>query len=142
MCDAPPAATMTALARENMEVSISHVKAHRPGDPVWPLRVHQQVGHHDPVVDFGGGLARGLGNDRLITLAVDYLPVGVPLVLTGFRVPHDRETPFLELVHGGVDMPADIVDQILAHHAHQIVARVADVVFRTVLVPLACPCNS
>ena len=125
------------LGAEDVEVPVSNVEAHGPGDPVWPRRIHQQMGHHDPVVNFSGGLARGLGDDRLVTLAVDHdLPFAFALVPPGFRVPHDGEAPLLEFVHRGIDMPRDIVAQVLPHQTHQIIARVADVVFRLVLVPL------
>ena len=125
------------LGTEHVEVPVSNVKADGASDPVGPRLVHQQVGHHDPVVDFGGGLARGLGDDRLVALAVDHnLPFAFALVPPGFRVPHDGKAPLLELVHCGVDMPSDIVTQILAHQTHEIIACVADMVFGSVLVPL------
>ena len=125
------------LGPEHVEIPGTDVKADSPGDSVGPRLVHQQVSHHDPVVDFGGGLARGLGDDRFVALAVDHdLPFAFALVPPGFRVPHDREAPLLELVHRGVDMPGDVVAQILPHQTHEIVAGVADMVFGLILVPL------
>src|SRR5262249_32632937 len=92
---------------------------------------------HDPVVDFAGGLARGFGDDRLITLAVDHdLPFAFALIPPGFGVAHDRQTPFLEFVHRGIDVASDVVAQIFAHHAHQIVARVADMVLGLIFIPM------
>ncbi len=95
------------------------------------------MGHHDPVVDLGGGLARGLGDDRLVAFAVNHdLPFAFALIAPRFRVPHDRQAPLLELVHRGVDVPGDVVTQIFAHEPHEVVAGIADMVLGLVLVPL------
>ena len=114
----------------------AHVEANRAGNPLARL-VHQQVGHHDAVVDFGSGLARSLGDDGLVALAVDHdLPFAFALVPPGLGVPHDRQAPLLELVHRGVDVPGDVVAEVLTHQTHEVSACVADVVFGLVLVPL------
>src|SRR5262249_47085235 len=113
------------------------VEGDSPRDPGGGLLIHQQGGDHDPVVDFGSGLARGLGDDRLVALAVDHdLPFAFALISPGFRVPHDGETPLLELVDRGVDVSSDIVAQILPDQTHEVVARVADMVFGPIFVPL------
>src|SRR4029079_8556904 len=99
--------------------------------------VHQQVGHHDPVIDFGSGLACSLGDDGLVALAVDHdLPFAFALISPVLRVSHDRQAPLLELVHRGVDMPRNVVAQILTHQPHQVVPRVADMIFELIFVPL------
>ena len=95
------------------------------------------MGHHDAVVDFGGGLARGFGDDGLVALAVDHdLPLAFALIAAGLGVLHDRKTPLLEFVHGGVDVARDVVAQVFAHQPHQVVARVAHMIFGLVLAPL------
>ena len=95
------------------------------------------MGDHDSVIDFGGGLASSLGDDRLIAFAVNHdLPFAFAQVAPGFRVAHYGQTPLLELVHRRVDMPGDVVTQILAHQPHEVVARIADMIFGLVLVPL------
>jgi hypothetical protein len=95
------------------------------------------MGHHDPVVDFGGGLAGGFGDDGLVALAVNHdLPLAFALIPPGLRVSHDRKAPLLEFVHGGVDVAGDVVAQIFPHQPHEIVARVADMVLGLVLAPL------
>ena len=125
------------LGAEDVEVPVPDVETHCAGDPVGPRRIHQQVGDHDPIVDFGRGLARCLGDDRLVALAVDHdLPFAFALIPPGLRVSHDRETPFLELVHGGIDMASDVVAQILAHQTHEVIARVADMIFGLIFVPV------
>ena len=125
------------LRAEHVEVAGADVEPDGAGDAVGVALVHQQVGDHDPVVDLGRGLARRFGDDRLVALAVDHdLPLAFALVASGLRVAHDRQAPFLELVHGGVDVPGDVVAQVLAHQAHQVVAGVADVVLGLVLAPL------
>ena len=43
----------------------------------------------------------------------------------------DREAPLLEEVDGIVDVAAEVVDQVLAGDAHEVVADVLDVVRRT-----------
>src|ERR1700746_309522 len=106
MCEAPPAATMTALARntqkppgrptafpesarfenvrgppsrnddcfgaEYAEVPGPHVETDGAGDAIGSSVVHQQMRHHDAIVDFVGRLAGRLRDDRLIALAVDH----------------------------------------------------------------------
>ena len=74
---------------------------------------------------------------RLVALAVDHdLPFALALVSAGLGVPHDRQTPLLEFVHRGIDVPGDVVAEILPHQAHEVVARVAHVILGLVLVPL------
>ena len=125
------------LAAEHIEIPGPDVEPDGAGDPVGLGLVHQEMGHHDPVVDFGGGLAGGFGDDRLVALAVDHdLPLALTLITSGLGVLHDRQTPFLELVDGRVDMPGDVVAQVLAHEPHEVVAGVADMVLGLVLVPL------
>ena len=125
------------LRAEDVEFPAADVEPDRAGDAVGLGPVRQQVGHHDPVVDFGSGLARGLGDDRLVALAVDHdLPLALTLITPGFRVPHDGKAPLLELVHRGIDVARDVVAQVLPHQAHEIVPGIADVVLGLVLVPL------
>ena len=125
------------LGPEDVEIAAADAEAHRPGDPVGVLPVGEQVGHHDPVVGLVRRLLGGLGDDRLVALAVDHdLPLALALVAPGLRVPHHRQAPLVELVHGGVDVPRDVVAEILAHQPHEVVARVADVVLGLVLAPV------
>ena len=112
----PPGADDDGLGVEDVEIPGTDVETDGAGDPVGFGLVHQQMGHHDPVVNFGGGLARGLGHHRLVAFAVDHdLPLALALVAPGFRVPHDGQAPLLELVHRGVHVPRDIVAQVFAH---------------------------
>ena len=125
------------LRAEDVEVAGAHVEADGARDPVGLPFIHQQVGDDDPVVDPGGGLAGGLGDDRLVALAMDHdLPLAFALVSPGLGVAHDREAPFLELVNGGVDVPRDVVAEVLPHEPHEVVPRIADVVLGLVLSPL------
>ena len=125
------------LGAEHVEITRADIETNGAGNPVGLGLVHQQVRHHDAVVNFGGGLARGLGDDRLVAFAVNHdLPLAFAQIAPGFRVFHDRQAPLLELVHRGVDMPGDVVAQVLAHEAHEVVASVADMVFGLVLIPL------
>ena len=124
------------LRAEHIKVPGTDIETDGPGDPVGLCAVHQQVGHHDPVVDFGRRLAGSLGDDRLVALAVNHdLPLAFALILPGFGVAHHRQAPLLELVHAGIDMPGDVVAQILANQAHEVVAGVADMILGLVLVP-------
>src|SRR4029077_8621684 len=91
----------------------------------------------DPDIDFAGGLARGFGDDRLVALAVGLdLPPGFALIPPGLGVAHNGQAPFLEFVDRGVDVPGDVVAQIFTHQSHQVVARIADMVFGLIFVPM------
>ena len=128
---------------EDVETPVADVEADGTGDAVGTRLVHQQMGHHDPVVHLAGGLPGGLGDDRLVALAVDHdLPFAFSQIPAGLRVLHDRQAPLLELVDRGVDMPGDVVDQVLPHQPHQVAACVAHEVLRLVLAPAACPCSN
>ena len=95
------------------------------------------MGDHDAVIDLVGRLFRGLGDDRLVAFAVDHdLPFAFPLVSPVLRVTHQRKTPFLKLVNGRVNVARHVISEIFAHHPHQIVACVADVILRLVFIPL------
>ncbi len=122
---------------EDIEVARADVEAHSAGYPVLLALVHQQVRDHDAVVDLGSGLSRSLRNDRLVAFTMNHdLPLAFALIPARFRVLHHRQTPFVEHVHGRIDMPGDVVAQVLTHEAHQVVARIADMVLGLVLVPL------
>ncbi len=122
---------------EHVEVAGAHVEADGARHAVFVALVREKVRNHDAVVDLGGGLARGLGYDRLVALAVDHdLPFAFTLITPRFRVAHDRQAPFLELVHRRVHVPRDVVAQVLTHEAHQVIAGVTYVVLWLVLVPL------
>src|SRR5438874_2085343 len=104
------------LGAENIEVAGANVETDCAGDPIGPLFIHQQVSDHDPVVDFAGGFARGFGDDWLVAFAVDHdLPFAFALISSGLGVAHDRQTPFLKLMHRGVDVARNVVAQILAN---------------------------
>ena len=136
MLEAPPRAADHRLRLEDVVVARAHVEADGPCDAVFPGIVHQQVRHADPVVDLVSGLLGSLGHDRLIGLAVDHdLPAAFAKVVTRLRVLHDRQAPFLELVHRRIHVTRHVEEQILAHHPHQVDAGVADVIFRVVLAP-------
>ena len=82
------------------------------------------------------GYARGFGDDRFVALAVDHdLPAALALIAAGLRIAHDRQAPLLELMDGGVDMPRHVEGEVLAHHAHQVIAGVTHVVLGLVFVP-------
>ena len=137
MCDAPPARDDDGLRAEHVVVTRADIEPDGAGDALGVALVHQQVRDHDPVVDLGRRLARRLGDDRLVALAVDHdLPLAFALIASGLGVAHHRQAPFLELVHGAVHVPGDVVAQVLAHQAHEVVAGVADVVLGLVLAPL------
>jgi hypothetical protein len=56
-------------------------------------------------------------------------------VAPGLRVLHDRQAPLLELVHRGIHVARHVEQQVLAHEAHEVDARVAHVVLGIVLAP-------
>ena len=122
---------------EDVVISCTDVEADSPGHPISLRLVHQQVSHHDPVVDLGGSFTGSFSDDGLIAFAVDHdLPFAFAQIPPGFRVLHHRKAPLFELVHRGVHVPRDVVAQIFAHQPHQVVARVADMVLGLVFVPL------
>ncbi len=125
------------LGAENVKFTGTNVESNGSGDPVGLLLVHQQMGNHDAVVDFGGCLAGGLGDDRLVAFAVNHdLPFAFSLITTRLRIFHDWQAPLFEQVNRGIDMPGYVVAQILTHQTHEVVARVADMVLGLVLIPL------
>ena len=125
------------LRPEHIEMAGPHAESDGTGNPIGTRPVHEEMRHHDAVVYLRGGLRGGFGHDRLIALPVNHdLPLAFPQVAASLLVSHDRQTPLLELVNRGVDMPRDIVDEILPHQAHEITAGVAHVIFRLVLAPL------
>ena len=64
------------------------------------------------------------------------LPFALAQIAAGFGVLHDRKAPFLEFMDGRIDVAGNVVAEILAHQSHQVIAGVAHMVFRLVLVPL------
>ena len=95
------------------------------------------MGHHNAVVYLGSSFPGRLGHDRLITFTMYHdLPFPFTQISSGFRVLHNRETPLLKLVHTRVNVASDVITQIFTDKTHEVVAGVADMVFRLVLVPL------
>ena len=50
------------LRAKDVEIAVADIEADTARNAVRARLVHQQVRHHDPVVDLGGGLSRGLGD--------------------------------------------------------------------------------
>ncbi len=122
------------LRLEDVVVAGTDVEADGTGHAVFLRLVHQQVRHTDAVEHLVGGFLRGFGDDGFVGLPMNHdLPAAFALVGTGLGVAHERQTPFLELVHGRVDVARHVEQQVLAHHAHEVDARIADMVFRIVL---------
>ncbi len=125
------------LRAEDVEIPSADIETDGACDPIGVRLIPKQVCHHDPVVDFGGCLARGLGDNRLVAFAVNHdLPLAFAQIPPGFRVFHDGQAPLLELVHRRVDVAGNVVPQILPHQPHEIVPGVADMVLGLILVPL------
>ena len=124
------------LRLEDVVVAGADVEPDGAGDPVRLAVVHQEVRHADAVEDLVGRFLGGLRHDGLVGLAVDHdLPAPFAQVAARLRVAHDRQAPFLELVHGRVDVAGHVEQQILAHQPHQVDAGVADMVLGLVLAP-------
>ena len=122
------------LGFEYVVVAGTHVEADGAGDTVLLGVVHQQVRDADAVEDLVRRLFRRFGDDRLVGFAVDHdLPAALTLVSAGLGITHDRQTPFLELVHRRIDVTRHVEQEVFAHHAHQVDSRIANVVFRVVL---------
>src|SRR6185503_4381318 len=110
-----------SLRFEDVIVAGAHVEADSAGDAVRLAFVHQQMRDADAVENLVGRFLRGLGDDRLVRLAVDHdLPAAFTKVVPGFRVLHDGQAPLLELVHGRVDVTRHVEQQVFAHQTHQV----------------------
>ena len=122
---------------EDEEITCTNIEADGARDTVFLLLVHQQVRHHDPVVNLGRRLACRLRDDGLIALAVDHdLPLSFALVTTSFRIAHHWQTPLVKLMYGGIDVPSDVVAEVFTYETHKVVPGVAHVILGLILVPL------
>ena len=95
---------------EDVKIARADVKACGAGNAFPIALVHQQVGHHDTIVDFGSSFAGGFRYNRLVALAVDHnLPLAFAQIAARLRVSHHWQAPFLELVHGRIDMSSNVI---------------------------------
>src|ERR1041385_4109986 len=100
---------------KHIEIASAHIEADGAGYAVGAARIHQQMRDHDAVVDLGCGLAGSFRDDGLVALAVDHdLPLAFALIPPGGGIAHDRQTPFFELVYGGIDVAGNVVAEIFA----------------------------
>ena len=105
-----------SLRAEHVEITGADIEPDSPGNSVSFCLVHQQMGYHDSVIDFSGSLAGRFGDNWFVTFAVNHdLPLAFAQISPGFRVLHDRQAPFLKLMHGGVNMSRNVVAQIFPH---------------------------
>src|SRR5512139_534712 len=135
------------LGLVDVDLVVASREADGPGDAVGVVLVVDQLDDEDALLDavHAERLLGGFGNDPLVGLAVDHdLPfagthrlaavlqrgqalraVVALAVLVGFP---DRQAPFLEQVHGVVDVAAEVVGEVVAGDAHQVVGDHAGVV--------------
>ncbi len=133
----PTRANDNSFGFENVQIAGTNVEADGPANTVVLALIHQEMGDHDAVIDLVSRFFRGLGDDRLVTFAVDHdLPFAFALVTPVLRVTHQRKTPFLKLVNGRVNVARHVIGKVFTHHPHQIVTRIAYVIFGLVFVPL------
>ena len=142
--DGAAAGQQAALEAVDVDAVLAHREAGGAGDPRGIVLVGHQAHDEYALLDVLGAerFLGGLGHDPLVGLAVDHdlpaagahrlaaLDQGLALVAGLF--PH-RQAPLLEVVHRVVDVPADVVHQVLADDAHQVAAHVAHVVGGVVL---------
>ena len=102
-----------------MIIARAHVEADGAGNPVFLRIVHQEVGDTNAIEDLVGRFLGRLRHDRFIRLAMDHdLPSPLAQIGARFRVSHDRQAPFLELVNRGIHVTGHVKQQILTHQAH------------------------
>jgi hypothetical protein len=132
---APPAA---------IELVIAHAEAGGAGDAGRIVLVGDETDDEDVLLNLvePERLLGGFGDDPLVGLAVDhYLPAARAYRLAAFLqrlafvagLLPDGQAPLLEVVHGVVHVATDVIDQILAGDAHEILAHVPDIVRGIVL---------
>ena len=85
---------------EHVKIAGPNIETNGTGRPGTIPLVHQQVGHHNPVVDLGGSFPCRLGNNRLVAFTVDHdLPFSLTLETAGLRILHYGKAPFLKFVY-------------------------------------------
>ncbi len=127
------------LRAEHVELLLADTEADRTGDPVvFHNRFHDEHALVDVIL--AEGVLGGFRHDDLVGLTVDHnLPAAAPLIRTDpegvvFAFRPDRQTPLLEQVHGGVDVPGDVVNEVVAGDTHQVIPHVLHVVHHGVLI--------
>ena len=139
-----PRRHQAALEPVDMELVVPHAEPGRPRDPARVVLVGNETDDEAALQDVlqAERLLRALGDDPFVGLAVDHdLPPARAYRLAAFRqglalvagLLPDRKPPLLEIVDRVVDVPADVVDQVLAGDAHEILPNIAHVIGRIVV---------
>ena len=134
-----------------MNLVLADGETNGTGNGVRPVLVQQHLDDENTLHDrlFAQRLLGRLGDDALVGLAVDHdLPFTGPYRLATLTEGRsrlgavqggavlgllpDRQTPFLKQLDRLINVTAEVIDQILAHNAHQVVANHLDVVFDSV----------
>ncbi len=154
--DAAAGGQQHGLGLVDVDAVLAHREAHRAGDARGVVLVVDELDDEDALLDAvqAQRLLGRLGDDPLVRLAVDHdLPLArahrlaavlqrrqVFLECLGAVVAHavgvglpDRQAPFLEQVHRFVDVAPEVVGQVVARDAHQVVGDHARVVGRVLL---------
>ncbi len=146
------ASNHSGLAGEDVNLVLAGGETNCTSDGVRLILVQQHLDDEDALHDvlFAQRLLGSFSNDTLVGLAVDHdLPLagahrlaalaqalgrlGTVQVGAVLSLLPNRQTPLLKQLHRLVHVTAQIVNQVLAHYAHQVVADHLDVVLNRVV---------
>ena len=122
------------LGFEHPDLVLSDAEPDGAGDAARIVSVRQEMRDRYPLVNIlrTHCLPSGFGGDRLDRLTVyRNLPTPNPLVFSVVLFPNGQ-APLFQKVNRRVNMPANIVDQVLPRQTHHVVDYILDEVFRRV----------
>ena len=150
--DRAAAGDQGSLALVDMHLVLAGGETDGTGDGVLFVLVKQHLDDEHALMHVGlaQGLLGGLGNDALVGLTVDHdLPLtgtnrhtaftqglgrlGTVQVAAVVGTLPDRQTPLLEQLDRLVNVTTEVINEVFANNAHQVVADHLDIVFDGVL---------